>query len=157
MDDRVRVRLVKAGWREGQPRATDDMAGRLQQRGFVLFAAARAFLERYGGLRASGDSTHARGTSTYFHTDPDEVVTDPSWVGEWEQVSGTRVFPIGATAYDEYVLLMDEHGRVFGFDPCHRMTYWADDAEELLDVILGNGGTFRPVDPDDRRPKRDDP
>lgn len=32
------------------------------------------------------------------------------------------------------------------------MTYWAADADELFDLILGNGLSFRPVEPEDRRP-----
>lgn len=152
MNDRARERLERLGWHPDRRFETGQIAARLKERGFELFPAAAAFLERYGGLYARGDTTHRRSTGIYFHTNPDDVATDRSWVADWEQVTGTRVFPIGATAYDEYVLIMDEHGRVFGADMYLNMTYWADDAEELLDIVLGNGGTFRPVDADDRRP-----
>jgi hypothetical protein len=152
MNSRVTQRLAGAGWREGRVWSQDAMAERLAQRGFTLFPAARAFLERYGGLVVSGPVTLRRGTFTYFHTDPDSVITDPSWTREWEQISGTRVFPIGETAWGDYTLLIDEHGRFFGMDMTTTLTYWADDAESLLDVVLGGGGTFRPVDADDRRP-----
>lgn len=152
MNPRTKQQLADAGWVEGRVRWLDDQAERLAQRGFAMFPAARAFLERYGGLRVGGPATLRRGTGTYFHTDPDSVVTDPSWTQEWEQLSGTRVFPIGETAWGEYTLLIDEHGRIFGMDMTTTLTYWADDAEALLDVVLGYGGTFRPVDADDCRP-----
>jgi hypothetical protein len=152
MHDRVRVRLIAAGWREGYRYDTDGIAERLQQRGFTLFAAAREFLERYGGLHATGATTVWRGTVIYFHTDPDKAPTDPSWTEDWEQTTGTRVFAIGETAYRDYILIMDEHGRVFGIDENLVMTYWADDGEQLLDMILGYGSPFRRVAPEDRRP-----
>ncbi|MBP6815963.1 MAG: SUKH-3 domain-containing protein [Burkholderiaceae bacterium] len=150
MDDAARASLTNVGWDETRRYPTDDVARRLQQRGFTLFPAARAFLECYGGLFVH---TAPRESDTeYFHTCPDEVATDPGWTAKWERVSGTRVFPIGKTAFGDYTLIMDEHGRVFGMDMYLQMTYWADDTEELLDAILGNGGTFRPVYPEDRRP-----
>lgn len=152
MNDRAKARLESVGWRPDRRYRTEEIAKRLKARGFELFPAAAAFLERYGGLSAQGDTTHRRSSGIYFHTNPDDVATDRSWIANWEQATGTRVFPIGTTAYDEYVLIMDEHGRVFGADMYLELTYWADDAEELLDIVLGYGGTFRPVDADDRRP-----
>jgi hypothetical protein len=152
MNDTARARLERVGWRPDRRYRTEEIAQRLKARGFDLFPAAGSFLERYGGLAAQGYTIHRRSTGIYFHTSPDDVATDHLWIPEWEQVTGTRVFPIGATAYDEYVLLMDEHGRVFGSDMYLEMTYWADDGEELLDIVLGDGGTFRPIDADDRRP-----
>lgn len=152
MNEKARVRLESVGWRYGRCYPIDEIAERLKSRGFRLFPAAAAFLEHYGGLYFRGDRTHPRSTEIYFHTNPDEVATDQSWISDWEQSTGTRVFPIGVTAYDEYILIMDEHGRVFGADMYLELTYWADDAEELLDIVLGHRGTFRPVYPDDRRP-----
>jgi hypothetical protein len=152
MNDTARAHLESLGWRHDRCFQSEQIAERLNARGFELFPAAAAFLERYGGLSVRGDTTHSRSTGIYFHTNPDDVATDRSWIADWEQATGTRVFPIGATAYDDYVLIMDEHGRVFGADMYLEMTYWADDAEELLDIVLGDGGTFRPVDADDRRP-----
>lgn len=151
MNETARAKLLKAGWYEDRRYPTDDIAQRLQQAGFTLFPAARAFLERYGGLLVLEAPRPHESNTEYFHSCPDQVATDPSWTEEWERVSGTRVFPIGETAFGDYTLIMDEHGRVFGMDMYIQMTYWADDAEELLDIILGCGGTFRPVDPDDRR------
>jgi hypothetical protein len=148
----TKARLADAGWTEDRRWPTDGLADRLKGRGFSLFPAANAFLERYGGLRVRGGTTHWRGTEIYFHTDPDDVATDSSWILEWEQVTGTRVVPIGTTAYAEYLLIMDEHGRVFGMDLWLNMTYWADDASMLLDIVLAHDGTFRSVHPDDRRP-----
>jgi hypothetical protein len=152
VNERARARLERLGWHAARRYDTAAIAERMRVRGFEIFPAAAAFLERYGALCAVETPIYPRGTDIYFHTDPDSVAIDPSWTEEWEQVTGTRVFPIGATAYDDYILIMDEHGRVFGMDMYLNMTYWADDAEELLDMILGLGGTFRPVDPDDRRP-----
>jgi hypothetical protein len=148
----TKARLEEAGWTEDRRWSTDGISDRLEGRGFTLFPAAAAFLERYGGLRVKGGATHWRGTVIYFHTDPDDVATDRSWIPEWEQVTGTRVFPIGTTAYDDYLLIMDEHGRVFGMDSWLDMTYWADDGSMLLDLVLAHADTFRPVYPDDRRP-----
>ena len=78
--------------------------------------------------------------------------TDPSWTRVWEDASGTRTCPIGETAFGDCTLVMDEHGRVFGMDMTLGMTYWADDADGLFDLVLTHDRTFRPVDPDDRRP-----
>jgi len=149
------AQLVAAGWREDRRWDTRGVAERLQRRGFELFPAAQAFLERYGGLYALGDTTVWRGTLTYFHTDPDEAATDPSWIDGRERATGTRVFPIGSTEYDDYILIMDEHGRIFGMDMYLEMTYWADDAEGPLEIVLGGCGTFWPIEPEDRRPLRD--
>lgn len=152
MNDKAKARLESAGWRHDRRYQVEEIADRLSVRGFELFPAAAAFLGRYGGLSARGDAAHRRSTEIYFHTHPEEVAIDRSWINGWEDAAGTRVFPIGATAYDDFILFMDEHGRVFGADMYLGLTYWAEDAEELLDIVLGDGGTFRPVDADDRRP-----
>lgn len=156
MNDTARARLTAAGWGEDRLFSTDGIALRLQPAGFKLFPAARAFLERYGGLYVHSKPRHGESDTQYFHTWPDHVATDPSWTQEWEQVTGTRVFPIGETAFGDYTLFIDEHGRIFGMDMYIQLTYWADDAEELLDVILGDRGMFRPVEPEDRQPLPDE-
>lgn len=155
MDEQAKQRLNAAGWSADRRSSVHDIEGRLKARGFELFPAARDFLERYGRLHFKGDSIHARSSSVYFHTDPEDVPTDPGWTRRWESVSGTRVYPIGQTAYGEYTLFMDEHGRVFGMDMYLVVTYWADNADELLDSILGNGLSFRPVYSEDCQPLRD--
>lgn len=95
---------------------------------------------------------HPRSSGIYFHTDPENVPADLGWTRIWESASGTRVYPIGQTAYEDYTLFMDQHGRIFGMDLYLVITYWADNADELLDTILGNGLCFRPLYPEDCRP-----
>ncbi len=152
MNDRARAALTQAGWREDRRVSTDRIASSMLSKGFVLFPAARAFVERYGGLAVMAKRRIGHGRAVYFDTDVESVATDPSWIEHWEEASGTRMFPIGTTAFGDYTLVMDEHGRVFGMDMYLQMTYWADDAQQLLDVVLGLGGTFRPVDAEDRWP-----
>ena len=152
MDEQARKQLQRAGWSEDRRFDVRDIERRLEDRGFDLFPMARDFIEHYGRLQFRGESTHQRSTGIYFHTSPDEVPTDPGWTAAWERASGTRVFPIGQTAYEEYTLFMDEHGRVFGMDLYLQISYWADNADELLDGVLGNGLTFRAVEPEDCLP-----
>lgn len=155
MNESARQRLKAAGWSENRRSYVDDIEARLKPEGFELFPAARDFLERYGRMHFEVDSAYDRGTSIYFHTHPQDVPTDRSWTEDWERSSGTRVYPIGETAYGDYTLFMDEHGRAFGMDMYLVITYWGDNADDLLDTILGDGMTFRPVEPDDCRPLPD--
>lgn len=102
---------MEAGWSEGRHYSTDDIAARLRPRGFVLFAAAHAFLERYGGLTVHSSPRQNESDTKYFHTCPEAVPADPSWAEEWERVTGTRVFPIGETTFRDYTLIIDETTR----------------------------------------------
>ncbi len=152
MDDKAKQRLNAAGWKADRRSSVHDIDERLKARGFELFPAARDFLERYGRLCFRGDTMHPRSSGIYFHTDPENVPADLGWTRIWESASGTRVYPIGQTAYEDYTLFMDQHGRIFGMDLYLVITYWADNADELLDTILGNGLCFRPLYPEDCRP-----
>lgn len=154
MNDQARAALAKVGWSENRRIPTESIAESMQSNGFTMFPAARAFLERYGDLSVLAEPRPLEVNPLYFHTDVRSVPADPSWIEHWEEASGTRMFPVGETAFGDYVLIMDEHGRVFGMDTYLQMSYWADDAEQLFDVVVGGGETFRPVEPEDRWPMR---
>ena len=82
MDDAAKARLMKAGWHEDRRFATDGIAERLQRRGFTLFATARAFLERYGGLRAGDVITTGAWTGMHFVDPGAEIVARFPGIGE---------------------------------------------------------------------------
>ena len=42
-----------------------------------------------------------------------------------------NVCPIGTTAYGDYTLYIDEHGRMFGVDLYGGLTFWGEDTVEL--------------------------
>jgi hypothetical protein len=88
-----------------------------------------------------------------FHTDALGVGRRilPGWLDTWQRTVGARLCPIGETGYGQFMLLMDENERIFGVDMSDNMTFWADSGLELLDMIF-MGGSFRPVDEDDRLP-----
>lgn len=153
MNDTLRACLVQAGWRDGRRRPTGDDALRLAASGFTMFAAAREFLERFGGLVARGSTTQPRGSGIYFRTDADAVSPADAAEGRIvEEACGTHVCPIGTTAYGDYTLYIDEHGRMFGVDLYGGLTFWGEDTVELLETVFGLGPIFRPVDADDHRP-----
>lgn len=152
MDDSAKAELAALGWTPERVHDTRGLAERMPARGFQMFEAARAFLASFGGLRLMRKPPTPRGTNCYFHTDPESLPTEPWWGGAITEVSGTRAFPIGSTAYGDYTLLIDERGRFFGIDPYGEVTCWGEDADELFDIILGDGWTFRPCDAEDHRP-----
>lgn len=145
-------KLRAAGWNPERRINVTGLAARLQARGFWLHPAAAAFLERFGLLSVRGSAPHWRSFYPYFHTDTDDVAVDLSWLPDVELACGTRVCPIGATAFSEYVLLMDQHGRVFGLDMYLQLTHWGDSGDELLDLVMSFEGVPRPLDADDWRP-----
>lgn len=152
MNERAQRELAALGWTPDRTYDTSGIGARMPARGFSMFKAAEEFLARFGGLRVERTPPTPRGTTVYFHTHPESLPTEPWWLDAITEVSGTRAFPVGATAYGDYTLLIDERGRFFGIDPYGEVTFWAEDADELFDIVLGLGGTFRPCDAEDHRP-----
>lgn len=152
MNEKARQALAAAGWAPGRVYDTTAIADLMPARGFVMHDAAKLFLGQFGGLRIHQKPTVPRDTTCYFHTQPDTLAADPWWNGATVEVSGSLGFPVGATGFGEYVLMIDQRGRFFGIDQYGEATFWAEDADELFDIVLGDGGTFRPCDPEDHRP-----
>lgn len=140
LSESVRAGLGETGWNEDYRYDLEDLEERMRARGFELSPAVVSFLRRFGGLTLWREPAMERGTNVMFHTDPDKAPTHPSWIPEWEQAIGARVCPIGETGYGSFVLLMDEHGRVFGMNQEGTLSYWAETGDELLYIVFVGGG-----------------
>lgn len=149
---RTRAALEKAGWSEDYHRAHDAIGEELVKMGFSFPGCARRFLERFGALFVYQEPVVRQANHLLFHTDALGVARRimPGWHEEWRQLVGKPLCPIGETGYGQFMLLMDDEERVFGIDMMGNMTFWADSGLELLDMVF-TGGSFRPVDEDDRR------
>jgi hypothetical protein len=147
--------LERAGWTADRLIATDQTEAELTRRGFELTAPARAFLARFGALQVSEPSP----SLTCFGTDPLKALEsiELSELKAAEQRVGAALSPIGDIADGLMAMLMDEHGRVFGFELISGDLFvLAKSGTEVLNQ-LSTGLDFRPVTGNDHWERRDRP
>lgn len=128
------------------------MEPHLRKLGHVMPPRVARFLDLYGHLLRAQKSPYQPGTVA-FHTNPIEAAMHihPTELTESEGRVGARLCPIGEAGYGFYIMLMDEHERVFAIDHCGVLTKWADSGEELIESLC-TCGRMESVDETDRWP-----
>lgn len=147
--------VIRARFNAGRPRATYEFEKDLQELGCEVLDSARHFLTQYGGLTFEHKfATH--NSSLLFHTDADAACVKVTLerIAPWERFLNAKLCPVGEAGYENYVLLMDDHGRTFGLDQHDALTRWAESPEELIESLCCSSGII-PVDESDRWPDAD--
>jgi hypothetical protein len=139
-------------WSDAYHYPVDGFDEHMQRLGHAFLPAARPFLALYGGLSFAFKSPYQQGIIAW-HTDPIGAARRlfPGHLSDHEQELGAKLCPIGEAGYGWWILMMDEHGRVFGSDGLVNLSKWADSGEELIEKLCCGGGA-EPLDPSDFEP-----
>jgi hypothetical protein len=145
--------LRDAGWYPGRDvtAAVQKWLERTEvERVLPIFPAAMAALAEFGGLKISqrgpSGKKGAGWPSTFYPAQYTPTPSVLSEIGEFSDVIGARVFPIGGNSEGPSHIVMDEHGRVFLRHPADDF-HLGDSMDEAL-IWVTRGGR-RPVVFDD--------
>ena len=114
----TREHLTRAGWHIGRQVDVGEYEEALRAIDIDLHDPARVFLQEFGGLKIFVPPLPGAEA-----LNPDWIVLDPiraitntavEWFGEYRQLIGRAVCPIGVAHTEHAVLLMDDRGWVFG-------------------------------------------
>lgn len=107
--------LRRAGWRPG--RRVDISRYRVwyEAQGYVLHAAAEAFLEEYGGLVFEGSGPGVSVARQPFFIDPSRTGGEDELIEGWSEDLGKNIVPLGDLEVERVTFGMDEDGQIYLF------------------------------------------
>ncbi|AGL21681.1 SUKH-3 domain-containing protein [Actinoplanes sp. N902-109] len=150
--DAVAGALADAGWRpmprtvaevlaDGMINDVVTVPGRRYRH--QMFPAARAaimdFPGVFCGLRAPGVHRQIR----WLNLEPSIAAHTADALGEFGEVIGARLFPLGVEAKGDAIVAIDEHGRIFALDQGGEWYLGQDLDEGLISLLTGEGPAAR--------------
>ncbi|MFI5936147.1 SUKH-3 domain-containing protein [Actinoplanes sp. NPDC051494] len=150
--DPVAGALADAGWRPMRRAVAEVLAdgmindvvtvvgSRFRHRAFpAARAAVMDFPGIFCGLRAPGVRRQIR----WLNLEPAAAAHTADLLGEFGEVLGSALFPLGVEAKGDAIVAIDEQGRVFGLDQGGEWYLGKDLDEALLSLLTGDGPAER--------------
>lgn len=111
----ARACLARAGWTKARQVDIAPHVRQLEEHGYTVFDAVRAFLRPFGGLRLTYPHFRVPEHEDSCHFDAAEASRriSPHTVARYAAAIGKPVCPIGAAFHDHMLLMMTERGRVY--------------------------------------------
>lgn len=109
----VETVLRDAGWYPGRNVDTSVWRERLEADGFRMHSAAEDFLREFGGLTVGGSGSGITRAREPFALDPLLALGEGDRFGEWGEVVGRHLFPLGELDHGHAFLGLDEHGDLY--------------------------------------------
>jgi hypothetical protein len=150
--DPVAGALADAGWRP-MPRAVaevladgmiDDVVtvpGRRYRH--QAFPAARAAIMDFPGIFCGLRAPGVRRQIRWLNLEPSIAAHTADVLGEFGDVLGTRLFPLGVEAKGDAVVAIDKQGRIFALDQGGEWYLGKNLDEGLLSLLTGDGPAER--------------
>ncbi len=107
--------LRKAGWFEGRrvEQAAECWTAALDELdAFEIFPAARDVLAEFGGIQVDQEGQGVDCAREPFRIIPLAALDHGDGFAEWATVLGTQLYPLGEAAAGQYLLTIDDEGRV---------------------------------------------
>ncbi|WP_268768167.1 SUKH-3 domain-containing protein [Streptomyces yangpuensis] len=112
----VEETLDAAGWYPGRVVDTAGWRERLEAEGFRMHPAAEKFLREFGGLAVGYGGPGITRAREPFEFDPLLALGEDDRFGEWGEIIGRCLFPLGELDHGRSFLGLDEQGELYVVD-----------------------------------------
>lgn len=129
--------FVAAALAEGMIEETTEVAGRRFRH--EPFPAVSRLVADFPGIMCGRRGPGARRAIRLLHLDPTAAAHTADLLGDFAEVVGARLFPIGVEAQGDAILAVDERGRIFALDQGGEWFLGETIDEAVTGLLTGSG------------------
>ncbi len=144
--------LADAGWRPLHPSVAEVLADGMMEDVVAMpgrryrhqpFPAARAALMEFPGIFCGLRGPGVRRQVRWLNLEPAAAAHTADALGEFGEVLGVRLFPLGVEAKGDGILAIDERGRIFALDQGGEWFVGETLDAALINLLTGDGPADR--------------
>jgi hypothetical protein len=134
--EETKILLDKAGWSDSRLVDTSEYEHHLKKIGYQVFPVVTQFLQQFGGLQISKNSSDASKRCYRLKVDPIELTQyhPRRTFAEFEEALGRPLCPVALAINGSSAIVMDEAGKIYSIDEL-LLFHVADTVPEAIRIL----------------------